>query len=152
MYEETTPSEVPRPSRFAAEAWPLTRRISIARSTSPSASVSAALLSIMPAPVRSRSAFTSAAETAISPRSPARNQGQAPARSGRNHRRPLLRLRLRERPGSLHPAEGPERPSRVGSAAAERELLAAAVPRAHLAPAAPLARPAPRPPEQLRPP
>src|SRR6185312_13165067 len=58
-----TPSSVPRPSRLAAEAWPFTRSSSIARSTSPSASTSAALLSIIAAPVRSRSAFTSAAET-----------------------------------------------------------------------------------------
>ena len=43
----------------------MTRRISIARSTSPSASARAALQSIIAAPVRSRSAFTSAAVTLI---------------------------------------------------------------------------------------
>src|SRR5436189_5747195 len=62
MYEATRPSLVVRPVRFAAEAWPFTRRISIALSTSPLASARAALQSMMPAPVRSRSALTSAAE------------------------------------------------------------------------------------------
>ena len=50
-----------RPLRFAAWAWPFTRRISTALSTSPPASVRAALQSIIPAPVRSRRAFTSLA-------------------------------------------------------------------------------------------
>src|SRR3954463_16145244 len=67
MYEATTPSLVPRPSRLAAEACPFTRSSSIARSTSPSASTSADFASIIAAPVRSRSAFTSAAVTLISP-------------------------------------------------------------------------------------
>ena len=60
----TTPSAAPRSPRLAAFAWPFTRRISTALSTSPSASSSAALQSIIPAPVRSRSAFTSLAEIA----------------------------------------------------------------------------------------
>ena len=55
------PSVVERPARFAAEACPLTRRISTALSMSPSASASALLQSIIAAPVRSRSALTSAA-------------------------------------------------------------------------------------------
>src|SRR3954470_3600781 len=61
-----TPSDAVRPPRFAACAWPFTRRISIAFSTSPSASTSAFLQSIIPAPVRSRSSFTSLAEMVAS--------------------------------------------------------------------------------------
>src|SRR5256885_5063017 len=60
------PSLVARPLRFAADAWPLIRRTSIALATAPPASARAALQSIIPAPVRSRSAFTSAAETSPS--------------------------------------------------------------------------------------
>ena len=61
--EATRPLEAERSApRLAALAWPLTRRISTALSKSPSASVSAFLQSIMPAPVASRSIFTSAAE------------------------------------------------------------------------------------------
>ncbi len=48
-----------RPLRLAAEAWPFTRRISIALSMSPCASARAALQSMIPAPVRSRSSLTS---------------------------------------------------------------------------------------------
>src|SRR4051795_10466237 len=55
------PSLAARSPRLAAEAWPLTRRISIALSMSPSDSVRAFLQSIIPAPVASRSFFTSAA-------------------------------------------------------------------------------------------
>src|SRR3954462_6269266 len=58
-----TPSDAARSPRLAACAWPFTRRISTALSTSPPASWSARLQSIIPAPVRSRSAFTSPAET-----------------------------------------------------------------------------------------
>src|SRR3954451_2975541 len=61
-----TPSEAVRPPRFAACAWPFTRRTSIALSTSPFASTSAPLQSIIPAPVRSRSSFTSLAEMVAS--------------------------------------------------------------------------------------
>ena len=50
-----------RPSRLAMPFRPLTRRISTALSRSPSASSSAFLTSIMPAPVCSRSALMSAA-------------------------------------------------------------------------------------------
>ena len=53
------PSLVARPERFAADAWPLTRSSSTALSMSPPASSRAALQSIIAAPVRSRSAFTS---------------------------------------------------------------------------------------------
>ena len=61
--EATSPFGADRSAlRLAALAWPLTRRISTALSKSPSASVSALLQSIMPAPVASRSFFTSAAE------------------------------------------------------------------------------------------
>src|SRR4051794_27031626 len=56
------PSDAVRAPRLAACAWPFTRRISIALSRSPPASTSAPLQSIMPAPVRSRSSFTSFAE------------------------------------------------------------------------------------------
>src|SRR5215213_10088180 len=79
-----TPSLVPRPSRFAADACPFTRSSSTARSTSPSASTSADFASIIAAPVRSRSAFTSAAVTVIStphlsPQQPApHSQREAP--------------------------------------------------------------------------
>src|SRR3954453_16478816 len=57
-----TPSDAVRAPRLAACAWPFTRRISIALSRSPPDSCSAFLQSIMQAPVRSRSAFTSPAE------------------------------------------------------------------------------------------
>ncbi len=50
------------PARFCTFAPDLTRRTSTALSRSPSASSSAFLQSIIPAPVRSRSFFTSAAE------------------------------------------------------------------------------------------
>ena len=56
---------MPRPARFAAEAWPFTRRISTALSMSPSASESADLASMTPAWVRSRSSFTCAAEICV---------------------------------------------------------------------------------------
>src|SRR3954452_3022045 len=55
------PSLAPRSDRLAALPAPLTRRISIALSSLPSASSSARLASIIPAPVRSRRAFTSLA-------------------------------------------------------------------------------------------
>src|SRR5436853_664349 len=61
-----TPSDAARAPRFAACAWPFTRRISIALSTSPSDSTSALLQSIIPAPVRSRSSLTSLAEIVAS--------------------------------------------------------------------------------------
>src|SRR3954452_21621446 len=61
-----TPSDAVRAPRFAACAWPFTRRISIALSTSPFASTRAPLQSIIPAPVRSRSSFTSLAEMVAS--------------------------------------------------------------------------------------
>jgi hypothetical protein len=60
-----TPSAAIRPAFLAAFAWPDLRIFSIANSTSPSVSTSAFLQSSMPAPVRSRSSFTSAAVTAI---------------------------------------------------------------------------------------
>ena len=59
------PSDAARSPRFAACACPFTRRISIALSRSPPDSWSAALQSIIPAPVRSRSAFTSFAEMVV---------------------------------------------------------------------------------------
>src|SRR5712692_3738822 len=61
MYDPTTPSVATRPSFFFAEARPRLRRISIARSSLPSASTRAFLHSIMPAPVFSLSDFTAAA-------------------------------------------------------------------------------------------
>src|SRR5919106_2109680 len=67
MYASTTPSEAARPARLAAAAWPRSRRSSTARSKSPSASWSARLESIIPAPVSSRSRLTSPAETVMSP-------------------------------------------------------------------------------------
>src|SRR3954453_9227531 len=58
----TSPADAVRSApRFSALAAPLTRRISMALSKSPSASCSAFLLSIMPALVMSRSFLTSAA-------------------------------------------------------------------------------------------
>src|SRR5438270_2301313 len=61
MYACTVPSVAVRsPRSWIFLPW-RTRRISIACSTSPSASASAFLQSIIPAPVRSRSAFTSLA-------------------------------------------------------------------------------------------
>ena len=58
----TRPFEAVRSPRLAALASPLTRRTSSALSKSPSASSRAFLHSIIPAPVASRSFFTSAAE------------------------------------------------------------------------------------------
>src|SRR6185436_498123 len=63
MYEPTTPSAATRPSFFFADASPRSRRISLARSSLPSASINAFLHSIMPAPVFSRSALTAPAVT-----------------------------------------------------------------------------------------
>src|SRR3954468_20833855 len=60
-----SPSEVARPAFFAALASPLLRRIVLASSKLPLASSRAALQSIMPAPVWSRSFFTSAALIAM---------------------------------------------------------------------------------------
>ena len=60
------PSLATRPARLAACARPFLRRISTAFSMSPPDSSSAALQSIMPAPVLSRSSFTCAAVAAIS--------------------------------------------------------------------------------------
>src|SRR5882672_653493 len=53
------PSPAPRSARLAALPAPFTRRISIALSSLPSASSRARFASIIPAPVRSRRAFTS---------------------------------------------------------------------------------------------
>src|SRR5260370_36444318 len=61
IYEPTAPSAATRPSRFFADAKPRLRKISIACSSWPPASVSALLHSIMPAPVFSLSDFTAAA-------------------------------------------------------------------------------------------
>src|SRR5271169_4154870 len=58
----TRPSAAMRPLFLAALASPFLRSQSTAASISPPVSVSAFLQSIMPAPVRSRSSFTSAAE------------------------------------------------------------------------------------------
>ena len=57
----TRPLAAVRPARLPTSLAPLMRRISTALSKSPSASSSAFLQSIMPAPVRSRSFLTSAA-------------------------------------------------------------------------------------------
>src|SRR3990172_78386 len=57
-----TPSVAPRPARFSALAMPFFRSSSMAFSTSPPVSSRAALQSIMPAPVRCRSAATSFTE------------------------------------------------------------------------------------------
>src|ERR1051325_6666833 len=63
MYDPTTPSAATRPSFFLADVRPRSRKISLARSSLPSASISAFLHSIIPAPVFSRSALTAAAVT-----------------------------------------------------------------------------------------
>ena len=57
-WAQTTPSEAIREDFFAAAARPFVRRWSIAASMSPSDAVSAALQSIRPAPVFSRSSLT----------------------------------------------------------------------------------------------
>ncbi len=59
--ETMAPFSAERPSRLATPFWPLMRSASTALSTLPSASSSAFLQSIMPAPVSSRSFLTSAA-------------------------------------------------------------------------------------------
>src|SRR4029453_17007929 len=53
------------PARLAWLARPRSRRISVARSASPSASIRARLQSIIPAPVASRSALTIAAVISV---------------------------------------------------------------------------------------
>src|SRR5438094_9318445 len=58
MYEPMSPSLVERPDFLAACARPRLRRIVVASSRLPSASLRAALHSIMPAPVASRSCLT----------------------------------------------------------------------------------------------
>src|SRR5687767_7075563 len=60
-----TPWAVARPARLAACASPRLRRSVVASSMSPLASVNAALHSIIPAPVLSRSCFTCSAVIAI---------------------------------------------------------------------------------------
>src|SRR5258708_6904977 len=60
-YDSMMPSPVLRPAFLAARAMPCSRSQSLAFSMSPPVSVRARLLSIMPAPVMSRSCFTSAA-------------------------------------------------------------------------------------------
>ena len=60
-----TPSLALRSAFFAALAMPFFRRMSIAASMSPLASVRAPLQSIIPAPVRSRSVFTISAVIAM---------------------------------------------------------------------------------------
>ena len=62
----TRPSAATRPAFLAALARPLVRSQSMAASISPPVSVSAALQSIMPAPVWSRSSFTIPAVIAMS--------------------------------------------------------------------------------------
>src|SRR3954453_3927677 len=84
------PSLVARPLRLAADAWPLIRRISIALSTSPSASARADLQSMTPPPVRSRSCLTFAAETGIRRTIPShRRTAWRPPQPGRSRTRPL---------------------------------------------------------------
>jgi hypothetical protein len=61
----TRPLLASRSARLATLAAPVIRRISVAASKSPSASVRAFLASIIPAPVASRSFFTSAAVIAM---------------------------------------------------------------------------------------
>ena len=80
----------------------------IALSRSPSASVSALLQSIMPAPVRSRSSFTIAAVICIDPRSfPVRDRAAlSPAPASRH---PLLRRPLPRRPLPGVPCPGVHR-------------------------------------------
>src|SRR6476620_2568938 len=62
----TTPWLLSRSSRLALAAKPFSRRYCLAASMSPSVSSSAFLQSIIPAPVLSRSAFTSCAVNAMS--------------------------------------------------------------------------------------
>src|SRR5712691_7922312 len=101
------PSLVARPLRLAADACPLTRRISIALSMSPPASARAALQSMIPAPVRSRSALTSVAEddinaSGLSGRRPAPRQHQL----RRSRTRPPPRLAGLRLAGSHAPLGG----------------------------------------------
>src|SRR4051812_22847687 len=134
-----TPSEVPRLLRLAADAAPFLRRISIAFCSSPPASSSAFLTSIIGAPVRSRSALTSAALTAIRTHPcPAWAPARAPAPAAA---------------GPLCPPHGWPRPDRPCDRGAPRRLPAVAavslpLPRAvprPVEPAAPGSRPWPGP-------
>ena len=63
----TSPSEAARPALEAAAARPFLRRIFLASSKSPSASTSAFLQSIMPAPVSARRSDTSLDEISMVP-------------------------------------------------------------------------------------
>ena len=65
MYDATTPSRASRCAFLAASASPFLRRYSTAPCRSPWAASSAALQSITPAPVRSRSSFTCSADDAM---------------------------------------------------------------------------------------
>src|SRR5581483_7030581 len=79
-----------RPDFLAAVAWPRLRKISMAFSSSPADSVSAALHSIMPAPVFSLSALIAVAEIAFdittclssSMMTPTRRRGDGATRRG----------------------------------------------------------------------
>src|ERR1017187_995993 len=65
MYVPMRPLRVARPALLPAEEMPRLRRTTSPSAKSPLASTSAFLHSIMPAPVRSRSSFTSAAVISI---------------------------------------------------------------------------------------
>src|SRR4051794_2578787 len=112
-YASTRPWLALRPARLAALARPFSRRSSVARTTSPSASISARLQSIIPAPVASRSSLTIAAVTSAITTPPRRLQTPpAPRRSAllafrraRPRRSAGRRASLRRR--SRHPRARP---------------------------------------------
>ena len=125
MYESTAPSLVARALFFCAVARPDLRSSSIAFSRSPAVAVSAFLQSIMPAPLFSRSSFTSAAVISATARS-FRRVGVV-RRPGVT--RPASRPRPWARRPSWRPASWRARPSRLASALAARPSWRPASPR-----------------------
>ena len=115
----TRPSAATRPAFLAALARPFLRSQSTAASTSPSVSLSAALQSIMPAPVFSRSSFTIAAvifAMAVPFRSRMRERRRsrrAPGRQSRCRQR-AVPATAPDAPssGGVDASRGPGRPSR----------------------------------------
>src|SRR3954451_10140114 len=94
----TAPSAVTRPAFLPAAASPFLRRIFVASSTLPSASVSAALVSIMPAPVASRSALTIAAVICVIDCSYAKNRRRTDAFAPVLRNQSFSRVRIRSLP------------------------------------------------------
>src|SRR5262249_10187753 len=92
-FDPIRPSLVARPAFFAALASPRFRRIVVASSKLPFASSRAPLQSIIPAPVWSRSFFTSVALIAMLPSLSCRTEKRRPQEGRRNVSRDEQQLR-----------------------------------------------------------